>query len=196
MDRTEALAIRQRQLELLEKESKCGCEVKNLTRRDAKNGGIRVYEQCARCGSAKQISREGIDVDELPPRDELLARIFHGRNVERRNEIYREFNENLEQAARELNEKYQNAEWWKSYEKYLDSDDWRQLRRLVLTRDNHVCQACLRRPAVQVHHRSYAFYNYYGQSFAFELVSICLACHQAIHPRMAEAQGHSLESER
>ena len=60
---------------------------------------------------------------------------------------------------------------------YLKSTAWQQRRQRVLTRDNHLCQACLERPATEVHHLSY---RYWQNEPLFDLTSICRTCHEAI----------------
>src|SRR5690606_27365370 len=59
-----------------------------------------------------------------------------------------------------------------------NSPDWHRLRRRVLERANHVCEACLSSPASEVHHRTYAFGRLPP---AWELRAVCIACHDRLH---------------
>ena len=61
---------------------------------------------------------------------------------------------------------------------YLKSDAWERKRFVVLRRDNWCCVYCGAR-ATQVHHRRYA--KNIGREPIEWLVSVCRACHEAIH---------------
>jgi len=63
--------------------------------------------------------------------------------------------------------------------KYLNSDDWKRKRALVLKRDRHRCVFCGER-ATQVHHKRYARRNI-GKEPIEWLVSICQSCHKRQH---------------
>ena len=65
-----------------------------------------------------------------------------------------------------------------SYQEYLKSEQWQQLRRKVLRRDLHICQGCLAQPASEVHHTTY---GHVRSEFVFELVSLCRDCHRRLH---------------
>jgi hypothetical protein len=68
--------------------------------------------------------------------------------------------------------------FWNWYDAYLQSDTWRAKRAQALKRDNGLCQGCLKRPATQVHHLTYA---HVGDELLFELASICDECHERAH---------------
>jgi 5-methylcytosine-specific restriction endonuclease McrA len=162
----------------------CECQAARAVRREIAGGATTVWLQCATCGRAlRSVKKAGHDLAALPAFD---ADRFEARCAER----YAE-----EAAARERFRSEANgasaahdAAWWAAYDRYLRSEKWQVLRRLVLARDGGQCQACLRRAATQVHHLSYELYNRIGASAAFECVAICRACHRAIHPDMAGAQ--------
>jgi len=65
-----------------------------------------------------------------------------------------------------------------THKKYLQSDKWMNKRAKVLARDNYVCQACVTNKASQVHHLNY---RNYGDEPLFDLVSVCVPCHNKIH---------------
>jgi 5-methylcytosine-specific restriction endonuclease McrA len=65
------------------------------------------------------------------------------------------------------------------YRDYLQSDEWKRKRYVVLKRDNWRCVYCGGR-ATQVHHTKYAKYNI-GREPIEWLVSICKDCHDNIH---------------
>jgi len=71
-----------------------------------------------------------------------------------------------------------HRDWWERYELYLQSDAWREKRRLVFERANFLCEGCRQRPAVEVHHLTYA---HVGNELLFELVAVCQPCHDQLH---------------
>ena len=77
----------------------------------------------------------------------------------------------------------ESADWFEGYNEFLQSDVWHQMRARVLARDQNLCQAalqgCLRR-ATQVHHTSYSLHNALGCQPAYDLVAICVPCHEKI----------------
>ena len=64
-------------------------------------------------------------------------------------------------------------------EEYLQSDDWKRKRHVVLKRDNWTCVYCGKR-ATQVHHKRYAKRNI-GKEPIEWLVSVCKQCHGDQH---------------
>lgn len=77
------------------------------------------------------------------------------------------------------------ADFNRIYPEYLKSDDWRAKRAIVLERDNNTCQACLRAPATQVHHKSYE--RVFDEPL-FDLESVCDECHGKIHDKRTDAE--------
>ena len=67
-----------------------------------------------------------------------------------------------------------------SYQDYLKSEQWQQLRLKVLQRDGFRCQCCLAARAPEVHHKTYSNAR---REIAFELVSLCRDCHRRLHGR-------------
>jgi hypothetical protein len=66
----------------------------------------------------------------------------------------------------------------KWYTEYLQTDAWKERRRLVLQRTGGLCEGCRQEPASEVHHLSY---NHVGNEFLWELVAICRWCHARYH---------------
>lgn len=62
---------------------------------------------------------------------------------------------------------------------YLQSDEWKRKRYVVLKRDNWRCVYCGAR-ATQVHHKRYAKRNI-GKEPIEWLVSVCNDCHNSKH---------------
>ena len=65
------------------------------------------------------------------------------------------------------------------YRSYLQSDEWRRKRYVVLKRDNWRCVYC-GNCATQVHHKRYAKRNI-GKEPIEWLVSVCGDCHNSQH---------------
>ncbi len=72
------------------------------------------------------------------------------------------------------------AEWWRWYDGYLHSDEWRAKRRRVLRRAGGICERCGRAKAAHVHHLTYARV---GRERIEDLVGLCWPCHQAQHAK-------------
>lgn len=71
----------------------------------------------------------------------------------------------------------ESREWWEKYDTYLRSDSWRRKRERVLKRANRMCEACLERPASEVHHLTYA--HLFNEP-CYELRAMCGPCHDTI----------------
>ena len=72
--------------------------------------------------------------------------------------------------------------WWRAYDAYLESPQWRRRRELVLRRARSTCEGCGERRATQVHHLSY---DRVSTEMLFELVAVCDRCHASIHNKSA-----------
>ena len=69
---------------------------------------------------------------------------------------------------------------------FYESRRWKRLRLAVLRRDKYICQNCKRygrtRPAEEVHHIKH-LEDYPELAMDPEnLISLCKACHNAMHP--------------
>ena len=80
-----------------------------------------------------------------------------------------------EERNKLLNEIFdKQKEYRKSlYQKYLNSDHWKNLRKKAMERDNYTCQICHKK-ATEVHHLTYENLN---KEHLFELVALCHNCH-------------------
>jgi 5-methylcytosine-specific restriction endonuclease McrA len=70
---------------------------------------------------------------------------------------------------------------------------WRRVRASVLRRDGYLCRYCLRygrrRPATTVHHIEHADEHPELAYNADNLISLCEACHNKMHPEKAKNAG-------
>lgn len=71
------------------------------------------------------------------------------------------------------------------YESYLASQGWRALRERVIKRDRFACRACGSRELerLHVHHNTY---ERRGRELSRDLVTLCYACHKALHRQHTE----------
>lgn len=99
-----------------------------------------------------------------------------------------DFDETLFKSGEEKREKYwkqrrlerdrQREQYKQAYYEYLNSDEWRERRLLVLKRCGYVCEGCLMRPALHIHHLTYANV---GDELLYQLVGLCEGCHDKAH---------------
>ncbi len=138
----------------------CGHPETELRRMMTKAGTIQVKRQCVVCGrsTSNAVPQNGLNIEMLPAWDHELnaARIAaHGSS---RTQVPKDF--------------------FKWYDAYLQTPEWKDKRAAVLAR-SPICQGCGDQPSAQAHHLTYA---HVGNEFLWELVGICLACHSQIHP--------------
>lgn len=149
--------------------------------RRRRNGIVCCVEQCLVCGCEVRAvggnAPERLALTERVPFDEEFPeRVQEAHRTAQRQRWAQEQAER--NAAWEQAQAERDAAWWNWYNDYLKSPAWRDRRTRVLERDGHICQACLRREATQVHHLTYARV---GNEPLFDLTSICTTCHQALH---------------
>jgi len=84
----------------------------------------------------------------------------------------------------ELYNSYKNnsydSKFWKKYYKYLQSKEWKALRKEVFIRDGYKCLLCGDK-ANHCHHLSYGSYIKHGNSKRIECASLCKKCHNEVH---------------
>jgi hypothetical protein len=142
-------------------------------------GRAHVRKQCNNCGNINGSSLGGFtkeQKDALPDCDKAKRDDYQTKRWDLIQGFYQKRRDL--QEARKLQAK---AEWWESYNEYLNSPQWKAKRALILKRDNHTCQACLKNEATEVHHRSYEFVDFTGKEPCFDLVAICHVCHERLH---------------
>lgn len=139
------------------------------------NGRIQVREQCTNCGTLKGQSLGGYTAEQkeaLPPVNKEL----HEQSLNNWEGIHN-------YRTRYLNKQrqIQSDVWNIRYAQYLQTDEWKQKREMVMLRDKYLCQCCMKNAATQVHHKSYEFVDFTGLEPCFDLVAICKDCHEKLH---------------
>jgi DNA invertase Pin-like site-specific DNA recombinase len=72
---------------------------------------------------------------------------------------------------------------YKDYTEYLNSPEWKAIRKRILKRANHKCEVCKISRAYQVHHKTYKRIFHEKDS---DLIAICGICHQDKHKILTE----------
>ena len=89
-----------------------------------------------------------------------------------------------------------NARWWRTYQTFMESPVWKAMRQRVMVRAGGMCEACLEKPAQQVHHTVYPkgatgdgvpTLQELAAHPLYELRAICYECHALQHPHMRAA---------
>lgn len=152
------------------------------------SGTVQVKEQCQSCGNVNPAALGGFTKEQK----DALSLLDENRRQKRFDEIrecHRSTHAKITLAkSQQYDKKKQERreEWFRQYNQYLDSPEWRRKRELVLKRDNYLCQCCLKNTATQVHHKSYEFVDLEGGEPAFDLVAICTPCHDFIEKMKQE----------
>ncbi|PTE12453.1 HNH endonuclease [Mesorhizobium helmanticense] len=148
----------------------CSHTRQELRRLSTANGGYQVKFQCLGCG--KRIGnprKQQSDDDKFPLADKGVEERYENRRSQEQSEIY------LKHARLQVEKQ---SSWWKTYNAYLQSEEWATKRELVLKRALGICEGCRIKKASEVHHLSY---SHVGKEFLFELVAVCEDCHQRLH---------------
>ncbi len=142
------------------------------------SGTIQVRNQCQNCGDLRPNSLGGYSKEQR----EILPLV----DLRKREDRGNKFSEMIKSFWVKVSDKraQQQAlgkqQWIQQYNAYLNSPAWKEKRLSVLKRDNYLCQCCLDAYATQVHHKSYQFVDLKGNEPAFDLVAICVPCHDKI----------------
>ncbi len=136
--------------------------------------------QCAQCGQAigNAIRHDLLEVpfDSLPEFDQEFRDLFWKRKQEIREERIK--NEQAKLESIELDRKAEKESRRLFYEEYLQSEKWKAIRRLVIDRENGICQGCRKSRISEIHH---ATYDHLGDELLFELIGLCRDCHKKTH---------------
>lgn len=76
------------------------------------------------------------------------------------------------------NKKLSKEEIRKNYDKYLQTDHWKKIRKKALEKADNKCQLCSSKEILQVHHNTY---ENVGNEKLTDLVVLCRECHSNFH---------------
>ena len=129
-----------------------------------------LYHQCLNCGGAE--------------RTKPLSQKEFGEQIrgEFNQDFFQEWKNQKKAESTMLYESlkyanYQNTNAYK-YHQYLQSYEWKSKRKLVLNRDNNLCQICKTEQALDIHHLRYE--NLYNEPLE-DLQALCRDCHVNMH---------------
>lgn len=94
-------------------------------------------------------------------------------------------------------DKYQRDQESRAFYK---SRFWEKCRQLILNRDNHLCQECLKQdkltPADMVHHKTELKDEWSKRFEPDNLISLCNSCHNKQHPEKGKRRKKEKISEK
>jgi 5-methylcytosine-specific restriction endonuclease McrA len=148
------------------------CCKKVIERRfQTKSNGVVIHVmQCNKCGkyTSNKIKKDGSNVPELD--FDLIRR---NRDATNRHFEAIKYGKTLDTTTQ------QAVSAKDDYRIYLQSDEWKAKRRLIIERDK-ICQGCLGDKIDDVHHLTYENVK---NEFAFELIGLCRDCHSRLHQK-------------
>jgi 5-methylcytosine-specific restriction endonuclease McrA len=154
----------------------CQHPTTELRRRIIASGQITYWHQCLTCGRFPGSAvRKPDNADSIPDADTALKDRYDAQRAAVRQEI--------EQRHVRI-QKAENANWWRQYNRHVNSPAWKVIRRAVMERSRGICEGCGLRPATEVHHQTY---KNVGNEFLWELKAVCDHCHARCHPEKQEA---------
>lgn len=147
---------------------------------------IQVRNQCKNCGGVRPQSLGGFTKEER----ESLPLVDQSARDNRYNEQSTGSRRFWESIRVRKNDRFEVERQQRQalYHEYLATPEWGKKRDAVLKRDEYKCQACLENYATQVHHKSYQFVDLKGNEPAFDLVAICVPCHEKIEKMKREGR--------
>lgn len=92
-------------------------------------------------------------------------------------QIQEKHQQKIEATTRHLIEQYE-LEKHEHYQEYLQSENWRQKRQMVLARSRGICEGCGINQPHEAHHLTY---SRCGDEMLFDLVALCNSCHRKLH---------------
>lgn len=92
------------------------------------------------------------------------------------------FGKRKRHSTEEQSRSYDDDAQYISYEEYLLSNAWQELREKIVQRDGGRCVFCDSKDRLQIHHRTYERIYNEGES---DLHTLCGKCHKHFHRRAA-----------
>jgi len=160
----------------------CQHQTTKVVKWTTSNGVVKVSDHCQLCGRRVRDRRKAeFLLSTLPWEDKSIQESYdkqrHEYYEKRRDRLYEE-HEERRQADK--------AAWFKRHDNYLNTEQWKERRRLVFLRTKGMCQArlpgCLIN-ASEVHHLTYDRCPTtigWGCEPLFDLVAVCRPCHDFI----------------
>jgi 5-methylcytosine-specific restriction endonuclease McrA len=134
----------------------------------------KLYKQCIICGGCLN-------------RKKQLSLKLHSQNCEREfsNSEFEDWCNARNAENKMLYESFKTNSSYNKYKQYLESNEWKDKRKLILQRDNNLCQLCKEKQAEAIHHLTYD--NLYNEPLE-DLLSLCKSCHLTLHERLSQKE--------
>jgi hypothetical protein len=151
----------------------CKHESIKLIRHFIKNGSVQIKKACVNCGESfsspikKEPCHDDLDAYNL----EDVRKKYEIEKFEIQKNIILKYNENQNKSV---------SDWWKEYDIYLSSKEWKEKRELKLTERDYLCEGCGKEEATEVHHTPNS-YDRIPYEMLFELRALCSFCHSMLH---------------
>lgn len=149
--------------------------------RTLSDGRTAIWEQCTHCGRGLR----ALSVANFSKEERARLAAFDDSLEEARYHEERAAIEKLRidiEAKQRAARAEESAEWWQWYDAYLKTPEWKRRRLAVMRRARNLCEGCGTNRAVHVHHLTY---ERAGNEMLFDLVAVCVGCHQRLHPDRA-----------
>jgi hypothetical protein len=148
----------------------CGGDTAGIRYRTIANGTKQMVVQCLTCGCAygfgSPLKKSSFaEVSKIPPFDSELFTIYRD-------------NWNAQTSKQKEQIRRQTCPWWTEYTTALQSPEWEEQRKIVISNAHGVCEACYKAKATQVHHLSYKL-GFYPPLWL--LKAVCSVCHDRLH---------------
>jgi 5-methylcytosine-specific restriction endonuclease McrA len=136
--------------------------------------GVEAYgTQCQKCGKWEAVKKSSVSHPDLL--GDYSEEIRKRHSDEQRALWHARFEAQLQEVDQKR--AAESAEWWRQYNAYLRTAQWRAKSIAVIARDGGMCLGCGNRRAMQAHHLTYA---HLFHEPLFDLVAVCRECHDEI----------------
>lgn len=95
-----------------------------------------------------------------------------------------------QKIPQEKKKKDQKSKEYLEYQRYIRSREFKEIRKLVLERDNYECQICKadgNKRRLTVHHKTYD-HLFNEKEHLDDLITLCNVCHSAIHKSISNKE--------
>lgn len=129
-----------------------------LRRRPLSNGSVQIAKQCSVCGESASNPIKKAEAPAFCP----------------------DWDDTIRESYRARRDPYtmRRQAFFGLYNRYLQSEEWALKRSLVIERCANLCEGCRNDDVHHVHHLTY---DHVGRELLFDLVGLCLRCHEIAH---------------
>jgi hypothetical protein len=159
---------------------RCSHDRTELRRWTNANGAVAIQVQCLVCGVRVGKPQKADGHDNLSPAEPVIRDQYEAaRKLAYEALVIRYIDQSTDD----------DTTFWKEYDAYLQTPEWKARRAKVLKRCGGICEGCRDAPATVAHHLTY---DHVFDELLFELVGLCQPCHDKAH---AESEAEEAEPE-